>query len=92
MRYIQCSGSRRARAGAGACTRPELHLQHAHPSCWAHCMPVLMLICPATATALQEPVAFWGGVFAGVLRLSLTDDPLKAWVERTTDAARVRVA
>ena len=30
--------------------------------------------------ALKEPVAFFGGVFAGVLGLSTTDEPLKAWV------------
>lgn len=33
---------------------------------------------------LQEPVAFWGGVFAGVLGLNLDEEPLKSWVERTS--------
>ena len=36
---------------------------------------------------LQEPVAFLGGMFAGALRLSLTDDPLRQWLQRTADAA-----
>ena len=36
-------------------------------------------------------MAFWGGVFAGVFRLSLDTDPLKTWVERTSSQARVSV-
>jgi hypothetical protein len=42
-----------------------------------------------TAWPPQEPAAFWGGVFAGVLRLSLDADPLRTWVERTSAQARV---
>ncbi|XP_062118064.1 UPF0426 protein At1g28150, chloroplastic isoform X1 [Humulus lupulus] len=34
-----------------------------------------------------EPVAFMGGVFAGLLRLDLNDDPLKEWVSRTVEAS-----
>ncbi|PNW85825.1 hypothetical protein CHLRE_03g203800v5 [Chlamydomonas reinhardtii] len=43
---------------------------------------------PILRAAVQEPVAFWGGVFAGVFRLSLDTDPLKTWVERTSSQAR----
>eukprot|EP00199_Chlamydomonas_sp_CCMP681_P003791 CAMPEP_0119104144 /NCGR_PEP_ID=MMETSP1180-20130426/2434_1 /TAXON_ID=3052 ORGANISM="Chlamydomonas cf sp, Strain CCMP681" /NCGR_SAMPLE_ID=MMETSP1180 /ASSEMBLY_ACC=CAM_ASM_000741 /LENGTH=89 /DNA_ID=CAMNT_0007088825 /DNA_START=110 /DNA_END=380 /DNA_ORIENTATION=- len=33
--------------------------------------------------AIKEPLAFWGGMFAGALGLNLKEDPLRAWVERT---------
>jgi hypothetical protein len=36
---------------------------------------------------LQEPLAFLGGVFAGVLGLNLEEEPLKGWVERTQEQA-----
>lgn len=42
--------------------------------------------------ALKEPVAFLGGVFAGLLSLDLKEDPLKSWVERTSAQAGVRGA
>jgi hypothetical protein len=38
--------------------------------------------------ALQEPIAFWGGVFAGVLRLNVNEDPLKTWIQRTGGMVR----
>lgn len=37
--------------------------------------------------SLQEPVAFAGGMFAGLLRLDLNEDPLKEWVTRTVEAS-----
>lgn len=40
----------------------------------------------------QEPVAFFGGMFAGLLRLEVDDDPLKEWIDRTAEKAGVRVA
>lgn len=46
---------------------------------------------PLLRQALKEPVAFFGGMFAGALGLSTTDEPLKAWVEKTSEAAGVRV-
>lgn len=39
--------------------------------------------------SVQEPVAFVGGMFAGLLRLDLNDDPLKEWVTRTVEAAGI---
>lgn len=32
----------------------------------------------------QQPTAFLGGVCAGFLRLKLTDDPVKNWLEQQT--------
>ncbi|KAM5570211.1 hypothetical protein ABKV19_011074 [Rosa sericea] len=44
---------------------------------------------PIVRKALQEPVAFMGGMFAGLLRLDLNDDPLKEWVSRTVEASGI---
>lgn len=30
----------------------------------------------------QQPVAFLGGFFAGVLRLKLADEPIKSWLDQ----------
>lgn len=30
----------------------------------------------------QQPVAFLGGFCAGMLRLKLTDEPIKSWLDR----------
>ena len=39
---------------------------------------------------LQEPIAFWGGFFAGTLSLTLSEEPLRSWIERTSAEAGVR--
>lgn len=39
--------------------------------------------------AIKEPVAFMGGVFAGLLRLDLNEDPLKEWISRTVEASGI---
>ncbi|CAL0321079.1 unnamed protein product [Lupinus luteus] len=44
---------------------------------------------PVLKEALKEPVAFLGGVFAGVLRLDLNEEPLKEWITRTAEAAGI---
>ncbi|GLJ08387.1 hypothetical protein SUGI_0087830 [Cryptomeria japonica] len=44
---------------------------------------------PLVKEALKEPVAFLGGVFAGLLRLDLQEDPLKEWIARTAEAAGI---
>ncbi|KAL6320562.1 hypothetical protein AAG906_007641 [Vitis piasezkii] len=44
---------------------------------------------PILQQALKEPVAFAGGVFAGLLRLDLNEDPLKEWVTRTVEASGI---
>lgn len=30
----------------------------------------------------QQPVAFLGGLFSGVFRLNLLDDPVKSWLDK----------
>ncbi|KAL9392274.1 hypothetical protein Peur_016194 [Populus x canadensis] len=44
---------------------------------------------PILKDALKEPVAFMGGMFAGLLRLDLNEDPLKEWVTRTVEASGI---
>ncbi|XP_038688209.1 UPF0426 protein At1g28150, chloroplastic isoform X3 [Tripterygium wilfordii] len=44
---------------------------------------------PLLKEALKEPVAFMGGILAGLLRLDLDEDPLKEWVTRTVEAAGI---
>ncbi|KAH0976148.1 hypothetical protein GBA52_018047 [Prunus armeniaca] len=44
---------------------------------------------PILRDALKEPVAFMGGMFAGLLRLDLNEDPLKDWVSRTVEASGI---
>ena len=34
-------------------------------------------------------MAFFGGMFAGLLRLDASDEPLKEWIDRTAAAAGV---
>ncbi|PKA59608.1 UPF0426 protein [Apostasia shenzhenica] len=42
---------------------------------------------PIVKDALKEPIAFMGGMFAGLLRLDLQEDPLKGWISRTVEAS-----
>ncbi|PSO53787.1 MAG: hypothetical protein BRC40_11990 [Cyanobacteria bacterium QH_8_48_120] len=35
----------------------------------------------------QQPLAFTGGLFSGVFRLSLSEDPLKSWLEKQTGSS-----
>ncbi|KAK7391828.1 hypothetical protein VNO78_20251 [Psophocarpus tetragonolobus] len=44
---------------------------------------------PIVKEALKEPVAFLGGMFAGILRLDLNEEPLREWVTRTVEAAGI---
>ncbi|XP_020081206.1 UPF0426 protein At1g28150, chloroplastic-like [Ananas comosus] len=46
---------------------------------------------PIIKDAIKEPVAFMGGVFAGLLRLDLSEDPLKEWLARTVEASGIAV-
>lgn len=41
------------------------------------------------SVTMQEPVAFLGGIFAGILRLDLNEEPLKEWVTRTVEASGI---
>ncbi|XP_052182233.1 UPF0426 protein At1g28150, chloroplastic [Diospyros lotus] len=44
---------------------------------------------PLLKEAIKEPIAFMGGIFAGILRLDLKEDPLKEWVARTVEASGI---
>jgi hypothetical protein len=44
---------------------------------------------PILRQAIRDPVSFLGGVFAGALKLSLNEDPLRNWIERTSALAGV---
>ncbi|CAI8603187.1 unnamed protein product [Vicia faba] len=46
---------------------------------------------PIVKEVFKEPVAFLGGVFAGILRLDLNEEPLKEWVTRTVEASDISV-
>ncbi|KAH7663151.1 hypothetical protein IHE45_14G034900 [Dioscorea alata] len=46
---------------------------------------------PILKEVLKEPVAFMGGVFAGLLRLDLNEEPLREWVARTVEASGMDV-
>lgn len=37
---------------------------------------------PILRELTQQPVAFLGGFCAGVLRLKLTDEPIKSWLDQ----------
>ena len=37
---------------------------------------------PVARELCQQPIAFAGGFVSGVLRLKLTDDPLKKWLQK----------
>jgi hypothetical protein len=48
---------------------------------------------PIFKEVTQQPVAFFGGLFSGLLRLSLADDPVKSWLDQnagTTYTASTR--
>ncbi|MGI0489300.1 hypothetical protein ACN4EK_28130 [Pantanalinema rosaneae CENA516] len=37
---------------------------------------------PLVKELAQQPIAFMGGLFSGLLRLNLADDPVKSWLDR----------
>ncbi|KAL3701338.1 hypothetical protein R1sor_019360 [Riccia sorocarpa] len=45
---------------------------------------------PIGKEVFKEPVAFLGGLFAGLLRLDLNEDPLRGWVAKTAEAAGLK--
>ena len=36
---------------------------------------------PVVKELIQQPIAFTGGFFSGLLRLNLNDDPIKSWID-----------
>lgn len=39
---------------------------------------------PIMKELVEQPAAFLGGFFSGMLRLNLNDDPVKSWLDRQT--------
>ena len=39
---------------------------------------------PVVKELIEQPAAFFGGFFSGVLRLNLNDDPVKTWLNQQT--------
>lgn len=37
---------------------------------------------PIVKEVAQQPIAFFGGFFSGMLRLNLADDPVKSWLDQ----------
>jgi hypothetical protein len=37
---------------------------------------------PICKELLQQPIAFTGGFVSGILRIKLSSDPLKSWLEK----------
>eukprot|EP01025_Chloroclados_australasicus_P055591 TRINITY_DN6771_c0_g1_i1.p2 TRINITY_DN6771_c0_g1~~TRINITY_DN6771_c0_g1_i1.p2 ORF type:complete len:132 (-),score=12.56 TRINITY_DN6771_c0_g1_i1:249-617(-) len=44
---------------------------------------------PVMRQLVKEPVAFFGGMLAGVFGLNLEEDPLKTWIQTTAAAAGI---
>ncbi len=42
---------------------------------------------PILKEITQQPVAFFGGLVSGLLRLNLSDDPVKTWLDQQTGTA-----
>ncbi|TVQ51568.1 MAG: hypothetical protein EA366_15250 [Spirulina sp. DLM2.Bin59] len=45
-------------------------------------MPLFDELSPLSQEILGNPTAFFGGFFAGALRLNLAEDPVKSWLEK----------
>lgn len=69
-----------AQAHMGICMHAS-----AHRHTGAHTHPCPHPMHSPHSLHAQEPVAFWGGIFAGNLGLNLEEEPLRSWVERTTE-------
>lgn len=42
---------------------------------------------PIIKELTQHPAAFLGGLFSGLLRLNLSDDPVKSWLDEQTGSS-----
>ncbi|MCU0545140.1 MAG: hypothetical protein MUE44_23700 [Oscillatoriaceae cyanobacterium Prado104] len=36
---------------------------------------------PVVKELIQQPIAFTGGFFSGLLRLNLNEDPIRSWID-----------
>ncbi|MCU0551690.1 MAG: hypothetical protein MUC48_20300 [Leptolyngbya sp. Prado105] len=39
---------------------------------------------PLVQEFAQQPIAFMGGLFTGLLKLSLAEDPVRSWLDQQT--------
>jgi hypothetical protein len=46
----------------------------------------LQELSPFVQDCIQKPVAFMGGFASGLLRLNLSEDPLRSWLDRELGA------
>jgi hypothetical protein len=46
---------------------------------------LLQELTPILKELSKEPIAFCSGFVSGLLRLNLTDDPVKTWLEKQAD-------
>lgn len=44
-------------------------------------------LAPIFKELTQQPVAFMGGLFSGLLRLNLADEPIKSWLDKQGSAS-----
>lgn len=44
-------------------------------------------LAPIFREITQQPISFFGGFFSGVLRLDLSDDPVKSWLDQQAGSA-----
>jgi len=47
---------------------------------------------PVLKELSQQPIAFLGGFFSGLLRLNLSDDPVKSWLDQQSGAPSAAAA
>jgi hypothetical protein len=47
----------------------------------------LQELSPFVQDCIQKPVAFMGGFASGLLRLNLSEDPLRSWLDRELGAS-----
>ena len=44
-------------------------------------------LAPIFREMTQQPMSFLGGFFSGVLRLNLSDDPVRSWLDQQVGSA-----
>lgn len=44
-------------------------------------------LAPIFREVTQQPISFLGGFFSGVLRLNLSDDPVRSWLDQQVGSA-----
>lgn len=90
---MTCLGAR-ALPRTSACPRLERSIRRVHRSRKgvARASPNLpgpLEEDPILRKAVKDPVAFFGGICAGVLQLEVGENPLREWIQRTAKEANV---